>query len=86
MIIGSFSRLCSSYVSNDDWRTVKFKMGHSPSSYAPVQISRIGTGKSCTMSFQQHLTKDYLSYQKFTVTTYSDKGVAIVDGKIPLLQ
>ncbi|KAL6336019.1 hypothetical protein AAG906_003646 [Vitis piasezkii] len=62
---------------SDDWRTVKFKMGHSPSSYAPVQISRIGTGKSYTMSFQQHLTKDYLSDQKFTVTTYSDKGVAI---------
>lgn len=60
MLIGSFPRPCSSYVSSDDWRTVKFKLGHSPSSYVPVQISRNGAGRSYTVSFQQHLTKHHV--------------------------
>ncbi|WJZ86143.1 hypothetical protein VitviT2T_005632 [Vitis vinifera] len=37
--------------------TVKFKLGHSPSSFAPLQISNNGIGRFYTMSFQSHLTR-----------------------------
>ena len=42
---------------SDNWKIVKFKLNHSSSSYALVQISRNGTGGSYTMSFSSHFTR-----------------------------